>query len=82
MRYRDHKGSLKESLKTTITVDAIKDLQSHLESQDIFNRKIETIKFEYIGFDYRIAWNSYYVLQKFKNADNFTVAGISDDFLS
>ena len=79
MRYRDHRGTLKESMKTVIEVSSINDIICHLNKDyKRFNKKIKEIKFERVGLDERIKWDTYYVLQRFKGENNFTIAGMSD----
>lgn len=83
MRYRDHRGSLKESLKTTIEVNSVEEIISHLNEMYDYHpgRQVEEIKFEYGGWDARINWNFYYVLQKQQGDTFFTVAGMADGCL-
>ena len=45
---------------------------------DEWGKEVEEIKFKYTRYDERINWDTYYVLQRFKGEDNFTVAGMSD----
>lgn len=79
MRYRDHRGSLSASLETEQKINSLDELKLHLNSSlAFFNFEVEEIKFEYCGFDERIGWNTYYVLQKIKGKKGFTVAGMSD----
>lgn len=75
MRYRDHKGDLKESLETTQEFKTIDELKTYLNSK--FDN-IEEIDFKYVGMDQRIGWNSYYVFIRLKEHNVFNVVGISD----
>ena len=82
MKYRDHKGSLAESLKSTIEVNSIDEIKSHLNKfYNQFGKDVDEIKFQYVGMDERIGWNTYYVLQRLKEEDAFTVAGMSDGII-
>lgn len=79
MKYRDHKGSLSDSLETTIEVNSIQEIIDHLNSYyNQFGKEVEEIKFDYSGFDDRVGWDTYYVLHRLKGEENFTVAGMSD----
>ena len=79
MRYRDHKGSLRESMKTERKVKSKSDIINHLNKMyKPFGAEIEEIKFKHVGMDERIGWETYYVLQRFKGNKDFTVAGMSD----
>lgn len=80
MKFRFHKGSLEESLKTQIEVNTIEELISAIENyySDTNQNKIVNLKFEYAGYDKRIDWNTYYVLVKLNNSSQFFVAGMSD----
>lgn len=69
MKYRDHRGGFKESMKTVREVNSIQELKEYL--------KTDEIKFEYCTFDSRNNWDTYYVLKK-NNDGKFTVAGMSD----
>lgn len=77
--YRDHKGSLKESMKTVITVKSQQDIIDHLNKAfECMGRVIEEIKFDYCGMDGRIGWETYYVLMRLKGDEGFVVAGMSN----
>lgn len=79
MKYRDHRGSLTASMKTERRVNSIDEIKEHLnKSCKQFGKEVEEVKFEYVGFDNRIDWNTYYVIQRLKGEKNFTVAGMSD----
>ena len=77
MRYRDHRGSLKRSLETTIEVHSEQDIIDHLN--DIHpSYAITSIKFEYSCYDERTGWDTFYILAKNKNGQGSHVAGMSD----
>lgn len=79
MKYRDHKGDLQESMNTVIEVNSVDEIISHLNtSYNQFDKEVEDIKFQYVGYDSRIEWDTYYVLQRFKGSGDFTVAGMSN----
>ena len=79
MRYRDHRGSLSESMKTVIEVDSVDEIKARLNKYyNDFGQSVEEIKFEYCCFDARIGWDTYYVMQKLNGENSFTVAGMSD----
>lgn len=79
MKYRDHKGSLHDSMKTERQVSSVDEIKAHLNKfYNQFGKKVEEIKFKYVGFDDRINWETYYVLQRLKGERRFTVAGMSD----
>jgi len=79
VKYRDHKGGLAEAMKTVIEVSSIDEIKAHLnESWNQFGKTVEEIKFRYVGYDDRIDWETFYVLQRFKGETEFTVAGMSN----
>lgn len=83
MKYRDHRGSLDDSMKTVIEVSSIDDIKNHLnEIWKPFGKEVDEIKFDYSWFDERTGWNTYFVLQRLKGETRFTVAGMSDGKLN
>jgi hypothetical protein len=79
MKYRDHRGSLNESMETEIQVNSVEEIKEHLNKfYTNFGKTVEDIKFEYCGMDKRINWDTYYVLQRLNGEEHFTVAGMSD----
>jgi hypothetical protein len=80
MKYRDHTGSLTESMKTVQEIATIEALKTYLDTRN--NKKVETIMFQHAGFDKRINWDTYNVLQKLTGETDFTVAGMSDEELT
>lgn len=83
MKYRDHKGGLSDSMETEQEVKSIDEIKEHLNKFFIpFGKKVEEIKFTHIGFDDRIGWDTYYVLQRLTGEKEFTVAGMSDGTLN
>jgi len=43
-----------------------------------FGLVLEEINFKHSCFDHRNNWDTYYVLTKFENEDNFVVSGMSN----
>lgn len=79
MKYRDHKGGLSESMQTVVEITSIQELAEHIGKVYNLNEgEIENIKFQNCGFDGRTGWNTYYVLFKTKEMNDFVVAGMSD----
>lgn len=79
MKYRDHKGSLSDSMDTEREVNSVDEIKEHLNKfYNQFGKEIEEIKFKHIGFDKRINWDTFYVLQRLKGEKEFTVAGMSN----
>ena len=82
MKFRHQKGSLEESIKDIKEFSTIDEIKAHLNKHPCNLRNlVEEVKFKYAGFDERIGWNSFYVLQRIEGESRFTVAGISDGFL-
>jgi len=85
IKYRDHRGSLKESLETTQEFDTLDGLKNYLAGtlnrKYYGNTKIETVKFEYARFDERCDWDTYYVSFKLNNKKDFFIVGMSDGVL-
>lgn len=83
MKYRDHKGSLAKSMSTQREIKTIDELMQYLnDGWSFLGKEVEEVKFEYCGYDERIDWNTFYVLQRFKGESKFTVVGMSDGELS
>ena len=79
MRYRDHKGSLSDSMDTTIEVNSSAEIINHLNKfYSQFGKEVEEIKFEYCGLDKRIDWDTYYVLARLKGSAEFRINGMTD----
>ncbi len=82
MKYRDHRGSLADSMKTAQEVSTIEEIKQHLNKfYNQFKKSVVEIKFEHAGMDDRIKWDTYYVLQRLEGETDFTVAGMSDGVL-
>ena len=82
MRYRDHLGSLSESMRTVQEFIKIEEIKDHLNKfYNQFGKSVVEIRFEHIGMDERINWDTYYVLQRLEGSSNFTVAGMSDGII-
>ena len=79
MKYRDHRGSLAASMETEREVNSINEIKEHLNKfYKQFEKEIKEIRFKHVGFDDRIGWDTYYVIQRLKGEKEFTVAGMSD----
>lgn len=77
--YRDHRGSLDESMATCIEVKDWVELRAHLtKSWEPYALKIDEIKIHYYCFDDRIKWETYLVKVRFKGKPDFIVAGMSN----
>jgi hypothetical protein len=83
MKYRDHTGSLSDSMETVQEVSTIEEIKEHLNNKfhKAFGQSVEEIKFQYACMDKRVNWDTYYVLQRLKGETDFTVAGMSDGYL-
>jgi len=81
MKYRDHRGSLADSMETVQEVSSIEEIKQHLNKfYNQFGKSVVEIKFKHVGIDDRIDWDTYYVLQRIEGESQFTVAGMSDGF--
>jgi hypothetical protein len=79
MKYRDHRGGLSESMETEQEVRTAEDIIKHLNKfWHQFEKEVEEIKFEHVGYDKRTKWNTYYVMSRLKGETVFDVAGMSD----
>jgi hypothetical protein len=77
IKFRLHCGGLKESMDTVQTFKSKMELVKHIEKS--YNRDIHSdLIFEYIGFDTRVKWETYYVKAKFKIDNVYFIAGMSD----
>lgn len=83
MKYRDHRGSLSDSMETEREVNSVDEIKKHLNKlYNQFGKEIEEVKFEHVGFDDRIGWDTYYVTKRLKGEKEFTVAGMSDGLIN
>lgn len=74
--YKDHAGSLKESMKTVQEVTCEADIINHLNGfLQAFGKEVEEIKFNHVGIDRRIGWDTYNVMYIVKGEHTFLVAG-------
>ncbi len=79
IKYRDHRGGFIESMETVRLFESTDQLFAHLDkTYGLGIKKVVEIKFKYIIKDERIAWETYYVLQRFKGEKTFAVAGMSN----
>lgn len=82
IKYRDHKGSLSDSMETVQEVSSLTQIIAYINKVwAICRYEVEELKFSHQGIDNRIGWDTYYVLVKFKGQADFTVVGMSDGFL-
>lgn len=81
MKYRDHRGSYNESMRTTREINSVEDIKLHLDKiykLNGMNLKVYDIKFQSTGIDRRNNWNSHYVLIKAHKNDSFACVGMTD----
>jgi len=65
MKFRFHKGSLEDSIKTVIDVNSLEELEDIISKEyDIPLSGWFEFRFEYAGYDNRIDWETYYVIVK------------------
>lgn len=77
--YRDHRGSLDESMATVQEIKDWGQLRMHLKKcWEGWGYEIAEIKINYCCFDPRINWETYYVLMRFRDQKDFVVAGMSN----
>lgn len=63
-KFRHQRGSLENSLQTTVEVESLNDLKKHLE--DYYKRPerpIGNLSCHYYGFDSRINWNTWIICE-------------------
>lgn len=77
MKFRHHRGGLKESMDTVVdvfTLDALKEL---IKKEHSFF-KLKKIHFRYMGYDSRIDWETYLVCVDFEGVMPETPIGMSN----
>lgn len=79
MKYRDHRGGLKESMETEKEFNSIEELKDHIESESDYSEKVDDIKFKYAKYDERTGWNTYLVLVKWELNIDYLPVGWSND---
>ncbi len=57
--FREHKGSLEDSLQTIKEVDSLKDIQFTMNEK--YFHPISNLKSEYYTYDGRISWDTYII---------------------
>lgn len=62
MKFRFHRGSLDESLATTVEVDSLLELRRIIEKE--WQLGDESLSIESYGYDERIGWDTHIVLWK------------------
>ncbi len=80
MKYRNHAGSLTDSMETEVLINNMDELKTHLNKylEGFSKDTVGDIKFQYTMFDKRTGWDTYYVLVRLKGDKEFTIAGMSD----
>lgn len=82
MLYRDHRGSLEDSMKTVQEFHSKEAFNKHLNTIfSDYNRVVIDVRFEYKGFDPRIRWETYYVFIKLDGQSEFNIVGMSNGIL-
>lgn len=79
-KYRDHRGSLSDSMKTVQEFEVKADLTDYLQKDlDKFGFKLKPgdVKIRPYGHDSRINWNTHIV-----TIDHYGVAGFTDGILT
>jgi len=68
MKYRDHRGSLSDSMETVQEFDTFEDLKEYLEYKwRQMYYVVEQVKIEPYGFDERIDWDTHIVTVQLKD---------------
>ena len=79
MKYRDHRGLLADSMETVQDFSTVEEIKQHLNKfYNQFGVSVAEVKFEHLGVDDRINWDTYAVLRRLEGQVNFNVAGFSD----
>lgn len=73
MKFRQHRGGLKESLETTVEVSTFPEF---VEVVHAIWPEMTGIKLEHIGMDTRTGWNTYNVVIEFQGS--WVIIGQSD----
>lgn len=68
MKYRDHKGSLSDSMANVQEFETFYDLKEYLEySWNQYYKEVAEIKIEPYGYDQRIGWDTHIVTVQLKD---------------
>jgi hypothetical protein len=79
MKYRDHRGELRESMETVQEFTSKKNLLEHLNGQR-YGDIIEDLSFEHTIYDPRTGWDTYYVVAHTKRGAYYVGMSDSDNF--
>lgn len=78
MRFREHRGTLAESLATTTEIHTRQELIDHLQPS-FGSLKIKDVVFSHYGYDKRIDWDTWMVSVTFEGQENKPhLMGMSD----
>ncbi|MEC7784602.1 MAG: hypothetical protein VYB38_14395 [Bacteroidota bacterium] len=80
VKFRFHRGGLRESLATTIKVYSYDELLQAINKEYDNPKYFESLSFEYIGIDSRINQTSYYVIGKRADQDSRVVGMSNGEF--
>jgi hypothetical protein len=78
MRYREHRGSLQESMQTVIEIASKEELIQHLNKRLQGRKEIRDISFQHAVYDTRIDWDTWYVIVHFEDDEKPQIMGMSD----
>jgi len=77
MKYRFHRGGLDEAMKTVVEVHSLEQLKNHIQKHEWDNKPIE-LKFKKCQYDDRIGWDTWMVLSKLEDENEYYPDGWTD----
>lgn len=79
MKFRDHRSSYEESMKTVQEFNSKQEIIDYLnEEWAKFNIEVADVQFHHLCFDERNGWDTWLVMFCFEGQDIYPVAGLSD----
>jgi hypothetical protein len=82
MLYRDHRGTLADSMGTVREVNTLKELKKYFnEELWHFYKEVEEIKIMPYEYDKRIDWDTHIVIGKLKGEAEFWVMGFTNGMI-
>jgi hypothetical protein len=78
MKFREHRGSLEDSMKTVVTVTSMGSLKKIVKGMFPDLGKIEEITIEKYSYDKRINWDTHSVNVKFLALKHKVIVGFTN----
>ena len=82
MKFRLHRGSLEESMKTVVEIKSPDELRKVIQDNTPWLKGEPIIDFVYAGWDQRVGWDTFYVTVRGPIDTGPHVVGMSDGLMA